>query len=183
MHEEGAPPAVSLRPGEPGDALCLSVLAMQVFLDTYATHGIRPAIAREALSANSKSRFAKALEDPATRIHVAESDGHLAGFAQIKLGAQHELAPAGKQSELLRLYIQQPFAGRRVGTLLLEKAELLAAEFGSTVIWLTAWVHNHHALQFYARRGYLDHGLDWFRFGGESHANRLYAKVLLMNRG
>jgi len=29
------------------DALCLSVLATQVFLDTYAIQGIRPAIARE----------------------------------------------------------------------------------------------------------------------------------------
>jgi hypothetical protein len=35
------------RPAALPDALCLSTLATQVFLDTYATQGIRPAIARE----------------------------------------------------------------------------------------------------------------------------------------
>ena len=39
----------TLRPATADDALCLGVLAMQVFLDTYATDGIRPPIAREAL--------------------------------------------------------------------------------------------------------------------------------------
>ena len=32
------------------DSLCIGVLATQVFLDTYATQGIRPALAREALA-------------------------------------------------------------------------------------------------------------------------------------
>ena len=43
-------PPVRLRPARPDDALCLSVLTMQVFLDTYATEGIRPSLAREVLT-------------------------------------------------------------------------------------------------------------------------------------
>ncbi|HOZ25184.1 MAG TPA: hypothetical protein PLI83_10420, partial [Thermomonas sp.] len=38
-----------LRPATPDDALCLGVLGLQVFLDTYATGGIRPTLAREVL--------------------------------------------------------------------------------------------------------------------------------------
>ncbi len=36
-----------LRTGVPDDALCIGVLATQVFLDTYATSGIRPDLAYE----------------------------------------------------------------------------------------------------------------------------------------
>ena len=72
----------------------------------------------------------------------------------------------------------EPFTRQKLGTRLLLEAERLATEAGAAVLWLTPWVHNHRALAFYARRGYQDHGLTWFRFEGESHENRVLAKVM-----
>ena len=167
-----------IRTAELDDALCLSVLATQVFLDTYATDGIRPSLAREVLSSYSLARFAVALSNPSTRIVIAERQGHLIGFAQVSLGACHDLAPQGTQSELLRLYVQEPFTAQGVGTRLLEVAEDAAARHGSAVLWLTPWVHNHRAIAFYGRRGYADYGLTYFTFEGESHENRVLAKLV-----
>lgn len=48
---------------------------MQVFLDTYATQGIRESIAREALDAFSPQAFAHLLGKPEALIIVAESLG------------------------------------------------------------------------------------------------------------
>jgi GNAT superfamily N-acetyltransferase len=169
---------VALRAAAPDDALCLSVLAMQVFLDTYATEGIRPALAREVLAAYSQAVFREAIAGPSSRLVVAEVKGHMVGFAQVTAGAQHEQAPSGVQAELLRLYVQEPFTGAKVGTQLLARAEHLAALAGASVLWLTPWVHNHRALAFYARRGYVDCGLTHFSFEGESHENRVLAKPL-----
>jgi ribosomal protein S18 acetylase RimI-like enzyme len=173
---EHPPACIELRLAAPEDSLCLSVLAMQVFLDTYATDGIRPALAREVLSTYSQVAFADAISDPLTRVVVAEHAGHMIGFAQVTLSARHELAPSGVQSELLRLYVQEPFTGVKVGTRLLAESERLSAAAGASVMWLTPWVHNHRALAFYARRGYLDFGLTHFTFEGESHENRVLAK-------
>ena len=169
---------VTVRSAVAEDALCLSVLAMQVFLDTYATQGIRPAVAREVLSAYSQDVFSQALGSPAARLMCAERAGHLVGFAHVTLRAVHALAPAGVQAELLRLYVQEPFTGQGVGSLLLAQAEQVAGRAGATVLWLTPWVHNHRALQFYGRRGYQDHGLTHFVSEGESHENRVCAKLL-----
>ena len=171
---------IHLRPAVPGDALCLSVLAMQVFLDTYCPEGIRPTVAREVLCNYSVAAFEAALADPATRVSVAERAGHLVGFAQVTLGAAHELAPLGAPAELLRLYVQEPFTGRHLGTALLAAAEQVAAAAGATVLWLTPWVHNHRAIAFYRRRGYADHGLTWFEFEGERHENRVFARRLTL---
>ncbi len=173
-----ADPGLRLRGAAPEDALCLSVLAMQVFLDTYATQGIRPPIAREVLSSYSQAVFSAAIADSGSRLIVAERLGHLVAFAQVTLACTHALAPAGAQAELLRLYVQEPFTGAQVGTRLLARAEAAAAEAGATVLWLTPWVHNQRALAFYARRGYRDHGPTPFTFEGESHENRLLAKSL-----
>jgi GNAT superfamily N-acetyltransferase len=170
------PQGILLRPAVAEDALCLSVLAMQVFLYTYATQGIRPAITREVLSGYSEQVFSQAIATEGTFIVVAELTGHLIGFAQVTVGESQALAPKGPQSELLRLYVQEPFTGKRVGTQLLAAAERLADEVGSEVLWLTPWVHNYRALGFYASRGYKDYGLTHFTFEGESHENRVYAK-------
>lgn len=149
---------------------------MQVFLDTYATDGIRAPLAREVLSSYSQASFDRAIADPRVRVVVAEHEGHMVGFAQVTLGARHELAPRGVQAELLRLYVQEPFTGVGIGSRLLAHAENLATLSGATVLWLTPWVHNHRALGFYSRRGYADFGLTYFTFEGESHENRVLAK-------
>ena len=44
-----APKTIVIRRGRENDALCVSVLATQVFLETYAGGGIRPDLAREVL--------------------------------------------------------------------------------------------------------------------------------------
>jgi diamine N-acetyltransferase len=173
---------LQLRAAVAADALCLSVLAMQVFLDTYATDGIRPPIAREVLSAYSQASFDVAIADSGCSLVVAEHAGHLVGFAHVTLKAAEPLAPPGMQAELLRLYVQEPFTGgkkgMKVGSALLVAAELAAASAGATVLWLTPWVHNQRALAFYARRGYQDYGLTYFRFESEAHENRVLAKLL-----
>ncbi len=94
-----------LRAAVPEDALCLSVLAMQVFLDTYATTGIRPSIAREVLSSYSQAEFRAAIASVGSRVMLAEVRDHLVGFARVTLRATHHLAPPGVQAELLRLYV------------------------------------------------------------------------------
>jgi len=171
--------ALTLRPAEPADALCLAVLAMQVFLDTYALHGIRPALAREVLATFSVAAFETALADDAHALHVAERSGHLVGYAHVVHASRQELAPPMPQAELLRLYVQEPFTGRGLGARLLRAAEDAARDGGASVLWLTPWVHNTRALGFYARQGYADHGQTWFTFEGESHENRVLARVLL----
>ncbi|MBL8343572.1 MAG: GNAT family N-acetyltransferase [Rubrivivax sp.] len=162
----------------PADALCLSALAIQVFLDTYATEGIRPAVAREVFGTYAEPAFHRHLGDAHTRLLVAQRQGHLVGFAQVTLGATHALAPGGAQAELLRLYVQEPFTGHGLGTRLLREAEEVARAAGAGLLWLTPWVHNHRARAFYARRGYEDCGLTWFTFEGESHENRVVARRL-----
>ena len=168
--------AITFRPAQPADALCLGVLSTQVFLDTYAPHGIRAALAHEVLAQHDVATYERALAHPATTILVAECAGHLVGFSVVNDGAGHDLVPEPAAAELRRLYVQEPFTGRGVGRDLLRHAEKAAAARGADALWLTAWAGNARALLFYPRCGYEDLGATVYSFGGEDYPNRLFGK-------
>jgi diamine N-acetyltransferase len=171
-------PDITLRAAGVDDAACLGVLATQVFLDTYATQGIRSAIAREVLSAFSTATMHALIEAPSTALCVAERAGHLIGFAQWSLGTPQALVQTPRPAELDRLYVQEPFTRAGVGSALLRQAEAAAAHSGCTALWLSPWVHNARALAFYARHGYTDLGLTTFVMDGEAIDNRVLVKLL-----
>ncbi|HET9213085.1 MAG TPA: GNAT family N-acetyltransferase [Thermoanaerobaculia bacterium] len=161
------------------DALCLSVLATQVFLDTYATQGVRPAVAREVRRYLSEEAFAAFLSAPGRGILIAGIADHLAGFAQLAHGQTHGLLPPdARATELTRLYVQRPFLGKGIGKELLARAETLAAEEGAEILWLTAWTGNTHALRFYEARGYQDVGGSTYTFEEDTYETRVFLKRL-----
>ena len=194
--------ALTFRDAVIDDAPTLGVLALQVFLDTYATDGISPSLAREALAHCSTEATAALLTDRATQIIVAERGGHMIGFAQIRIGAAQPHAapdvapdvapdlasdvtttgvddePTEGAVELARLYVHERYTGSGVGTALLRRAEERAARNGAPALWLTAWAGNHRARAFYARRGYDDRGATTYTFEGEQYENRLLVRSL-----
>ena len=168
--------AITFRPAVAADAPCLGMLSTQVFLDTYASRGVSPSLAREALEQHSVAVYEALLAEADVAIVVAECPGHLVGFAQLKAGTTHALVPSTAASELQRLYVQEPFTGRGVGRDLLRQAEKTAAARGADMLWLTAWEGNLRALRFYPRCGYDDLGATVYSFGGEDFPNRLFGK-------
>jgi ribosomal protein S18 acetylase RimI-like enzyme len=170
---------MNLRRAQLADALCLGVLATQVFLDTYATEGITPDLAREVIGNYSPESFARLLGDPGIEIHVAEGgDGALIGFMEIAFGRPCPVEIERPASELARLYIQAPFQRQGVGKAMVENAEGLATRAGSRTLWIAAWVGNDRALAFYRAMGYQDVGRTDHVIEGQAYENRVFAKPL-----
>ena len=174
--DAGADPSTLLRPARADDALCIGVLGTQVFLDTYATAGVRPVLAREVLEHLSTAAVAALLARADTRFIVAERQGHLLGFVQVTLGARQPQVAGAVTAEVVRLYVQRRFQGQRLGKRLLQQAEELAAADGATQLWLTAWVGNLRALGFYAAVGWRDVGCTDYVFEGEAFPNRIFVR-------
>lgn len=167
-----------IRPALPADALCLHVLATQVFVETYSVSGIREALAREVVSQFSLEACTRLLAKPGSRILLAEIEHHLVAFAEVRVGAGHGLVGDVPAAELNRLYVQRPFIRRSIGSALLREAERTAAKSGASTLWLTAWVGNTRALGFYASQGYRELGVTQHEFEGEQVENRLFAKAV-----
>ena len=167
-----------LRPARADDALCIAVLGTQVFLDTYATQGVGPVLAREVLAHFSSAEIAALLARPDTRFIVAERDDHLVGFVQLTLGARQPEVTGSITTEVVRLYVQRRFQGQHLGARLLQQAQSVAAEHGASRLWLTAWVGNPRAIGFYAAQGWQDVGSTDYVFEGEAFLNRIFVREL-----
>ena len=173
----------TLRPARPDDALVLGALATQVFLDTYATEGIRPALVREVQQAFGPEAIAGLLARPTGGLLVAERQGHLLGFVQFAPGARYRVVddwadgPAGPDTaEIERLYVLRHFQGQGLGKALMAAAAGQARDAGCTRLWLTAWVGNAHARAWYGRQGWRDIGATRHCFEAESFENRVLVK-------
>lgn len=179
MHSE----SVLIRAARPEDALCLGVLGAQVFLDTYATAGIRTALAREVLHSFSTAAMAAILQRPGCHVLVAERLGHLIGFAQLRFDC-HGNGTAGEHpAELERMYLQAPFMGAGIGSRMLLAAQQVASQAGADVMWLSCLAGNTRAAGFYARHGYLSCGRLVFEMEGEAHENIVLQKLLVADTG
>lgn len=163
----------AIRLARPADAGSLAALAIQVWLHTYATDGVRDVLARYVLSQFTAERFARDLDDPAMRVLVAESNDHLLGFASLFLGRD---CPTGEAAdvEMEMLYVQEHFTGAGVGTALLRSSlEFVRALEGRRRLWLTVNARNERAIAFYAKHGFVRTGRDDFVLDGERHENHV----------
>jgi len=167
---------VEFRVGKKEDALCVSVLAMQVFLDTYAEGGIRSDLAREALTNYSPDAFTSRLVDPNTTFILAQKDRCLIGFCEVSRGRPCPTAENAGTVELVRLYVQPNSQRLGLGRALMEHAERLAVEADVDSLWLTAWKGNSPALEFYRAVGYLGVGSTMYTFEGKSYENEVLVK-------
>lgn len=170
-----------IRLATPADAERLSLLASHVFLDTYVPQGVNRAIANEMLQRFAEPVLAARLQDPGVRVLVAEAEGWLEGFADLRLQATGPSVSAGvvlQGAELFRLYVYPQRQRQGLGARLLHAAEALAGRHGEACCWLSAWEGNAGALAFYPSQGYQDVGETDYRIDGVSYRNRVFHKVL-----
>lgn len=169
---------VIIRKAEAADVSALTVLMLQVWLDTYVKQGVRQAIADYVLSELTTTRTAAYLAQDSTHILLAESNGHLVGYCQTSNGKRNAQVSAEHQAELDHLYIHPAFFGRGIGRQLLAEAEAHLRELGVQQVWLTTWVGNDRARHFYPRAGYADIGATIFQMEDEDIDNRIFCKSL-----
>ena len=170
-------PAI-LRSGTREDAVTISALSFQVFLDTYAKQGVGPDLARGALREYSEQAFFARLSASGRRFVLAEDQNALIGYAELDC-ASSKLPVSGLRGvELVRLYVQPQAQRSGVGAALLKEAESIARSTKAQAIWLTVWEKNVRALAFYSRSGYADVGVTVYTLEGREYGNRVVSKQL-----
>jgi len=160
------------------DALNFTALSLQVWLDTYATEGLRDELSRFVLREFTVETSERTITDAEQRVLVVEMNGHLVGYIQARRRSAIHLVESTEQAEIFRVYVQEPFTRRGIGRAMMTEMEKLLCDDGAEVVWLTAWVGNMRARAFYPQTGYTDIGsVDWVE-EGESYENRVFMKRL-----
>jgi diamine N-acetyltransferase len=157
-----------LRLAVDSDASSLAALAIQVWLHTYATQGIRSVAADYVLAEFTAEKFTAHIANPSAELWVAERKQHLVGYALLKFGAPCPIA-VNTEIQLATLYVQAHFIGQGIGAALL--AHCHSRLPANETLWLMANAQNAHAIAFYKQHGYTQAGLTYFELSGERHEN------------
>jgi ribosomal protein S18 acetylase RimI-like enzyme len=110
---------------------------------------------------------------------LAEVDGELAGYAQVRSGEVPECVTGESPVELWRFYVSQSWHGRGVAQALMHRVELEAFRRGARTVWLGVWEHNARAQAFYRKNGFVDVGSHVFMVGTDAQTDRILVRQLL----
>lgn len=163
---------MNVREIEVRDCENLTALSIYVWLDTYAKDGVREEISKFVLSTFTKQNFKEVVTSSAKRGFVVTLSKHIIGTAIVNLDSHYD-QDVKYGYEIETLYVHPGFQRRGVGALLLGNLRDSVGEKS----WLTTWVHNYGAINFYKKNGYNIVGEVEFKLMSESHMNHVFSNV------
>ena len=164
------------RDATPADAATLDRIFDTSFCDTFA-HLYRPEDLKTFLSSFGVADWEAQLNDPAFACRIAEVDGEPVGY--VKLGPLKLPVEADGPALLLdQLYILKEHHGAGIAHGLMDWALEEAARRGAHQLFLTVYVENHRALNFYDRYGFEPVGRYDFMVGNHADEDIIMRKLL-----
>jgi ribosomal protein S18 acetylase RimI-like enzyme len=147
------------------DAETLSVLATEVWLNTYAKEGISPAFAKHLLEHYSPAAFTQAFNTEKVELLLCCREQFILGY--VKLVTNQALIDLTYgTAEIATLYVRGHHRRSGIGALLLQKAIGVAAKAGPETVFVTVHHANRSAIAFYEAQQFRKVG-DWvFQFEG-----------------
>jgi GNAT superfamily N-acetyltransferase len=166
---------IMYRKAQHEDALKLSVLYKQVYIQTYGTEGVSDEFANFITRQFAVERLEHIIANHPDNIMVAVYKNNLLGVAEIEFAKKcpinNIIAP-----ELNKLYILERFCGLGIGQKLLYEAEKTVLSKGIKEMWLWVLASNNRAITFYDRQGYQHIGNASFQMEINQYENKVMLK-------
>ena len=148
--------SITIRKARLEDVESIAALGLCVWIDTYATQGLRFRLGNYALGLFARDKIQALLR--ARTVLVAEQAEHLVAYAV--------LAIDNESTEVENLYVLPKFQRRGIGRTLINT---IACEYSG--VWLACWEQNDRAIGFYKALGFIEHGESFFDLDGEQYRN------------
>ncbi len=158
---------VEIRRGVPADAAALAEFGRRTYEETYGPDNDPQNLVQYLAATYGLEQQAQELISPDVITLLADMEGRLVGFAQVRHSIPPECVLGEQAVELWRFYVDRPWHGRGVAQRLMAGALRAAAELGGRRVWLSVWERNPRAIAFYARCGFEDAGTADFWVGSE----------------
>ncbi|MDY7227915.1 GNAT family N-acetyltransferase [Hyalangium rubrum] len=166
---------LTIRPATAADAATLTALGARTFRDTFGAHNT-PEDMEAFFASHYREEIQLAeLADPRNLYLLAEVSGTPAAFALLRDSPPEKGVPGSRPLMLMRLYVDQPFLGAKVGAALMNRCVEEARARGHDVLWLGVWEHNTRARAFYAKWGFSEVGEMTFLLGNDVQRDHVLA--------
>ena len=169
---------VRLRAAVAADAETLAAFAARIFDATFGAENTASDMALHLAEAYGPAQQRAEIADPRMATLLAEMDGTLVAFAQLRAGPAPACVTGAAPIELLRFYVDQRWHGRGVAAALMTAVMAAARARGARTLWLGVWERNPRAIAFYGKMGFSDVGAHLFRLGTDAQTDRILSTAL-----
>ncbi len=170
--------AIQIRRAEEGDALALSVLAENTFRDAFADVNSAANMQLHCAASYGFALQLAEIRDPNRETWVAEADGKLVAYVQLRLNASSPAITGERPVEIQRFYVGAEHHGAGLAHQLMAQVLARAQAAGSDTLWLGVWERNPRALAFYRKCGFDVIGEHIFKVGDDSQCDLIMRRDL-----
>jgi diamine N-acetyltransferase len=169
---------VTIRTATAADAAAVAALARRTFYETFASTNDPADMALYLEGAYGVDQQTRELIDRDITTLLVEERGAAVAYAQIRTGHVPDCVTGPAPIELWRFYVDQPFHGRGIAPMLMNRVTEVARERGAKTLWLGVWERNDRARAFYVKCGFADVGEHIFLFGTDPQTDRVMVTSL-----
>jgi ribosomal protein S18 acetylase RimI-like enzyme len=150
---------LTIRNATLADAENIAALGLCVWIDTYATEGVRTRLTKYALACFALANIQDVITSKT--VLVAEQAEHIVGYAI--------LFTAPERTEIHNLYVLPKFQRCGIGKRFID---FIIGTYPRP--WLACWEENTKAIAFYRAQGFIADGEAFFELDGEQYRNILF---------
>ena len=158
------------------DVSILRGIARDTFIETFSEANKAEDMERYLTENFSEEQLARELSNPDSFFYVAEVNGHVVGYLKLNTAHAQTEPQAGDALEIERIYVLSNYHGGGVGQALYHHAMSVAEDRKASYVWLGVWEHNHRALRFYEKNGFIAFGTHIFQLGNDQQTDILMKK-------
>ena len=169
---------ITIRPAGPEDAAAVGAFGERSFRETFGPDNRPEDMDAYCVATYAPERQRQELSAPDRVTLLAEMEGNLAGYSQLRDGPAPECVSGGDSIELLRFYVDRRWHGQGVAGALMTETLSRARAMGRRTVYLAVWERNARAIAFYRKAGFRDVGSQPFHLGNDVQTDRVMAREL-----
>jgi diamine N-acetyltransferase len=162
----------------PDDAAAVAAFGERSFRETFGPDNEPDDMDAYCAATYAIDRQRQELAAPDRVTLLAELEGDLAGYAQLRDGPAPASVSGADPIELLRFYVDRRWHGQGVARTLMAETFARARALGRRTIYLAVWERNARAIAFYRKVGFREVGAQPFQLGKDTQTDQVMMRGL-----
>jgi GNAT superfamily N-acetyltransferase len=169
---------LNVRLAGPDDAAAVGAFGERSFRETFGPDNRPEDMDAYCAATYAVDRQRAELAAPDRVTLLAEVEGVLTGYAQLRDGVAPACVTGPDPIELLRFYVDRRWHGQGIAGALMEQTVAQAVRRGRRTLFLAVWERNPRAISFYRKQGFRDVGSQPFQLGKDVQTDRVMVRAL-----
>lgn len=156
---------IHIRKATKEDCPVIVELGKKTFTETYSEISSNAAVQEYVEKKISPGNIREELDNPLSCFYIGFIDDEPVAFTKLRYDRMAKGLTGKKGIEIERIYVLKEYQGVKVGKEMMEKCKQVALREEFDMIWLQVWQHNHKAVQFYQKAGFVVYDTAIFSYG------------------